>query len=478
MLIWACHNSVDRAGPVHEKSGVDSPNVLFITIDTLRADHLACYGYPRATSPFLDLLSRGGVTAVASVCTAPYTNPSHASMFTGKYPWEHGCRSNYHKLRERHQTLAEYFKSQNYQTAAFISGSPLRAKVCGLNQGFDIYDDEMSESVFDQRKILRALNQPKPPNTLRTAPGVTSPYARRNGKDTIAGAIQWLSTNPDPWFLWVHLYDVHGPYRPPQPLLSAFRNDIWTGSRSLENIQIPDYQKTPGADRQDFVSRYDACIYYSNGLIQKLVNQLIRVDALSKTLICVLSDHGESLGENNYGFDHGRYLYQSSLHIPMIFVWPDVLPQGRLLHGLVSETVLKQNIERMSSPATFERASIVQRLHRPVNSKLDPFFSKSILFSETKPKHPSESSYRLYGAMTKGFKYIYSEDPDQSELYNLSEDSLEQFNRNNDSQYHHLIRKLRSHIERQIFKNVSSSEDAELNSADKAALRALGYIED
>src|SRR5262245_47272891 len=183
-----------------------SPNVLLVTIDTLRADHLGCYG-AKTKTPTLDALAAEGVLFEKALSHVPLTLPSHASLFTGTYPIAHGIRDNgAFRLAETHRTLASLFRERGYRTGAFVASFPLDSRF-GLDQGFEVYDDVYGEGSWYDIKI-----------------------AERPADEVLKPAAAWIEgAEGRPFFAFVHLYDPHSPYEPPAPFSTRFASDLYTG---------------------------------------------------------------------------------------------------------------------------------------------------------------------------------------------------------------------------------------------------------
>src|SRR5687768_9603817 len=240
-------------------------NVLLITIDTLRADALGSYG-GRAATPALDRLAAEGVRFDFAHAHAVVTLPSHSSILTGQYPFQHGIRDNSgYRLGAKARTAATMLKGAGYATAAFVAAFPVHSRF-GLNQGFDAYDDRFGET--------RAPSDFEMPE--RPASAVV-PLARA-----------WIAAPPSrqPWFVWLHVFDPHAPYRPPPPF-----------------------------DTQYASRPYDGEVAATDAALAPLLDQ---VRASGKpTLVVVTSDHGEALGDHGEG-THGLFAYESTLRVPLI----------------------------------------------------------------------------------------------------------------------------------------------------------------
>jgi choline-sulfatase len=263
-------------------------NVLIVTIDTLRADRLGVYGAANVATPNMDRLAREGAWAPQADAHVPLTRPSHVSLFTGRYPAEHGIRDNVAPpLGADVPLLSERFQRAGFATAAFIASVVLE-KQSGLGRGFDRYFDQL-------------------------APGAD----RRPGDEVVAQAIDWIKGQPK-FFAWVHLYDPHAPYVPP-------------GRYATEYAGRP----------------YDGTVAWCDELVGRLVAALRQSGVLDNTLLIVTSDHGEALGE--HGEDvHGYFVYEATLRVPLIVRGPGVKP-GTRLGGVVRTIDLFPTIAEMAA---------------------------------------------------------------------------------------------------------------------------------
>jgi arylsulfatase A-like enzyme/Flp pilus assembly protein TadD len=249
-------------------------NVLIVTIDTLRADRIGVYGARNVATPAIDRLAREGAWVPNATVHAPLTRPSHASLFTGRYPAEHGLRDNVSPpLAGDVPLLAERFWKDGYATAAFVA-SVVLDRQSGLDRGFGLYSDAMP-------------------------PGAD----RKPGDAVVAEAVDWLK-GKSRFFAWVHLYDPHAPYVP------------------------------PGRYASEYAGRpYDGTVAWSDELVGRLVEALRASGTLDSTVVVVTSDHGESLGE--HGEDvHGYFVYEATLRVPLVMRGPGIKP-GTQIGGLV-----------------------------------------------------------------------------------------------------------------------------------------------
>ena len=259
------------------------PNVLLVTIDTLRADRVGAYGYAAAATPAMDALAARGVRFTTAIAHAPLTAPSHASILTGLLPPAHGVRDNgAFVLPKQPATLAEIFRAAGYRTAAFVSGFPLDHRY-GFARGFDTYDDRLQRGG-DARRAA---------------------YVERTAADANRPALAWIGAGGGPWFAWVHYFDPHAPYEPPADLRARFAASPYDG-------------EIAAADR-------------ALGGLLKAVEA-----SPARALVLVTSDHGESLGEHGEE-THGVFVYDSTLRVPLILAGPGV-SRGRV-SGVVARGI-------------------------------------------------------------------------------------------------------------------------------------------
>jgi len=271
-----------QTGSAAPASG-SAPSLVFVTIDTLRADHVGAYGYAPAETPSLDRLAQRGVLLEDAVVQVPQTRPSHVSIFTGRHPYEHGVRDNYSApLDARTPTLASLLRGRGYDTAAFIGAYPV-SRSSGLAHGFATFDDpfEATEGV-----------------------SVRDVRTERRGSEVVDRALAWLvRPRTSPFFLWVHLFDPHAPYEPPAPYGQRFA-------------------------RQP----YDGEVAYADAQLGRLLDALERAGRTADTLVVVTSDHGEGLGDHGED-EHLLFLYDSTLRVPLVLSWPGRLPAAARLRG-------------------------------------------------------------------------------------------------------------------------------------------------
>src|SRR5262249_28331086 len=261
------------AAPPVKSGAMQGANVLLVTIDTLRADHVGAYGSTAGLTPTLDRLAREGVPFEHAYAHVPLTLPSHTSPLTALYPTQHGGHDNGAFRPGDLPTLATALQSAKYRTAAFVGAFVLDARF-GLNRGFDTYDDRLAGSSADLEVVQRTAEQVLEP------------------------AFQWIQGNHQspitnqPFFAWVHLYDPHEPYAAPEPYRSRYTTDPYAGE-----------------------------VAYTDASLGSFLERLRANGHLSNTLVVVAADHGESLGDHGER-THGLFAYDATLRVPLVMWAP------------------------------------------------------------------------------------------------------------------------------------------------------------
>ncbi len=419
MLVVGCGS---RGSQSTVSAPQNRPNVLLVTIDTLRADHVGSYGYHDASTPTIDALARRGVRFETAVAHAPLTGPSHASILTGQTPLGHGFRNNSgFILAPEVKTIAQDFRNAGYHTGAFVSGFPLDRRF-GFDRGFETYDDHF----------------PKGNDRRRT------PYVERFADATTDVALRWLATaspretqQPAPWFLWVHYYDPHAPYEPPAADLAER------------------YRQSP----------YDGEIAFVDRQLGRLLQTLDGRGETSRTIVLVTADHGESLGEHGEG-THGIFLYDATLRVPWIMAGPQIAA------GRVSRTIAR-SIDVL--PTLVDYAGLPQR------SDVDGRSLRRAADGEQMSDAPAyaESLYPelelgwapLHAWRTAGFKFIKAPHP---ELYDLQSDPSEKTNRAGEQGPR--ASELSNQLEVALRHPTPSAPVQTVDAETAERLRALGYV--
>ncbi|MEZ5331067.1 MAG: sulfatase-like hydrolase/transferase [Thermoanaerobaculia bacterium] len=417
--------SCDRREPPETRLGSTSraarPDLVLVTIDTLRADHLPAWGYEAVDTPTLDALVREGVRFASAVSTVPFTLPAHSSILTGRYPPAHGVRENVgYVLRDDVPTLAETLSTAGYRTGGFVSSFVLDGR-WGVGRGFDRYFDDF-EAPAGERSNMAAV--------------------QRDGAETVAQAIAWLDglDRERPFFLWVHLYEPHDPYTPPEPYLSRY------------------------AGRP-----YDGEIAYADALLGRLVEALEARGLWKDTGLVVTGDHGEGLGDHGEAF-HGFFVYDSTVHVPLVLRLPADAQAGRVVDAPVSHVDLLPTFAELAGtvpPSGIDGGSLLP-LARGERQGSSPVYSESL--------YPLlHYGWAPLRALRDGsLKYIDAPEP---ELFDIAADPHERDN---------VVRSRRADLERlrngldslreRIESDAGSAAEADLDEETLARLQALGYL--
>jgi arylsulfatase A-like enzyme len=330
--------------------------VILISIDTLRADHLSAYGYRKILTPNIDSFAQQGTIFTAASSQIPLTLPSHTSLLTSTYPFENGIEENAEVVPAGAVTLASVLRSHGYRTAAFV-GSNILERGCGLDQGFEEYD-----SPFGGERV------------------------RRDGALVIRAANAWLGAHRDqPVFVFLHLFDLHTPYK-------------------LAPAKGTNEPETKG---------YDAELAYIDQLLGRFRQSLIDSGWWKKSLVVVVADHGESLGDHGE-LSHGYFIYQSTLHVPLIVHWPSDGHPERVTEpaGLIDVAPTILDALHFAVPPSFDGTSLLRNGAHPI-------FSESV-YARDSFRWAALRSLRL-----GQWKYI---EAPHAELFDLEKDPREQAN--------------------------------------------------
>lgn len=311
----------------------NAPNILVIVIDTLRADHLSSYGYPRHTSPTIDRLAKQGVVFENAISPSSWTQPAHASLLTGRYPHEHGADNA--RLDDRFPTIAEELQGLGYRTAAFSANFEVFNKIDGFGRGFIHFEDyyqsfrNFAVNSFYGRFVEYYL--------LHRLFNMPYRFDRRLAEDINRSALKWVDQDREhPFFVVLNYYDVHAPYIPPQPYRSMFSDKHEPGGRINTDWGMDQiYMGLTPNDIQDEIDSYDGAIAYIDNQIQALVTELDQRGLLDDTAIFILSDHGESFGEHDL-LEHHNSLYREIIRVPLIIWMSGVIPKRNRIETPVS----------------------------------------------------------------------------------------------------------------------------------------------
>lgn len=401
---------------VPSKSKID--HVILISIDTCRADHLGCYGYPQNTTPNIDAVAEEGFLFENAIVPVPLTLPSHSSMLTGKIPPCHKVRDNNdYRLGGSNLTMAEILRDSGFATAAIVGSFVLDSQF-GLDQGFDSYNDRFIE----------------------TFKGSDLMYNERKGGEVSNFAIEWLQENHDKnFFMFLHYFDPHAPYQPPQPFAEMFPGNPYAGE-----------------------------IAYADDCVGQVIKKLKELNIYDSTLLIITADHGEGLGEHGEA-THGFFLYNSTLKVPLIISIPGE-PKGKKVHNIVG------TIDILPTVCGLLHIPLPQNIQ---GRNLSPFITGADSFQQQKYYSESLLSTKwkispLFSLTTDKWKYIQAPKP---ELYNLENDPGEIVNSLDQQNSRARIMKdeLRTIFEENINKSKTDNR-LSLDEETRNRLQSLGYV--
>lgn len=396
-------------------------NIILITVDTLRADRLGCYGFTPDVTPAMDRMAASGVRFENCIAQTPLTLPSHTTILTGTLPIYHGVRDNGgFVVPPQLQTLAEAFKTAGYKTAAFVSAYVLDSK-WGLNQGFDYYFDRFDLGRFEK---------------------ISLGEVQRRAEETIDEALNWLEKNKSQkFFAWIHLYDPHTPYEPPEPFKSQFADRPYLGE-----------------------------IAYTDSQLARFWNFLEKEQLLNNLFLVLASDHGESLGEHGET-THGFFVYQEGIHVPLIFVTPFERFQGKTYSGVVTLADIMPSLLEMTGlpvPAEVQGQSLV-RYFSGRKKQVD-----NLVYSETFYPRYHYGWSELRSFQNNRYKLIIAPVP---ELYDLKVDPDEQKNLVYiEKKIYQELTRLAEDFEKKAGDSALEPDFASVDEETREKLAALGYL--
>jgi len=398
-------------------------NVVLISIDTLRADHVGCYGAPAGSTPNIDRLAARGVRFEHAYSAAPITTPSHATIFSGTYPPTHGVRSNGSAvLPADRPTIAEIFQGKGFETAAFLGAFPLDHQF-GFGRGFELYDDDIAKAGSSHSRF----------------------DAERRAETVVDHALGWYKrrNRSRPFFLFVHCYDPHRSYIPPEPYRSRYAKDPYRGE-----------------------------IAYTDDQVGRLIRSLEQDGRLDDTLFVLLSDHGEGLGEHGEA-THMLFVYDSTLRVPLIISGPGV-PKGKTLAEparLVD--ILPTLVHAVGAQVPIEVQGV--DLSPAWSAARTPLPSKRIFYAESMVPQVEFGWAPLESVRSGRWKYIHAP---KEELYDLEADPGESKNLFADQpEAASDMRRLLKRAERELAgSEVKADDTPPLDAEAIAKLQSLGYL--
>lgn len=455
LSLSSCGSKEDSAGTPN--AGI---NILLLSVDALRPDHMSAYGYRRQTTPAVDQLAARGVVFDQAFTYWPKTRGSFAAMFTSLHASQHGLTVRDRDLPDFNQTLAETLKDAGYRTVAAIDNGNLDGAL-GFAQGFDQYEQSWlkADNEIDRTEFLTQF------------------------------AVDFFKDESDsrPFFFWLHYVNPHAPYDPPQEHLEKFRGDgLIPRGPKLESVVgyhggINRNLVVEGEDHLgDYFDRYDAEIAYADQHIARVLEALESSKFKNTTLVVFTSDHGESLGEHDYYFDHGFNVFNPCLRIPLILYFPGIVPEGERRQSVVSSldifpTIL--DLARVSYPPGLEGSSVVPLLN----------LSKSEIREKLHFQNDHHQLALISGRL-KLIAYPRTEESDRRyELYDMFEDPGEVNDRFAEAES--TVEPLRAELERFRTRTVAwqqettrrrmgapAKTDDQLSEETLKNLEALGYV--
>jgi arylsulfatase A-like enzyme len=429
--------------PVAAAPVTHRPNVLLIVMDTARADRLSLYGGPRKTSPFLEELARTSTVYTRAISAAPWTLPSHASMFTGQFPAVHQATSEHRWLRPEFTTLAEILRDAGYATAGFSCNSVVGA-VTNLNQGFDQFYEVWKAAAESSDPEAGLWVVPVQEEFQRTDP------SRDKGARLTNQLVEsWLDQHGDedpkrPFFVFINYIEPHLPYLPPRdyrerflqepllPVVRQLRGDEWlpTAFRLMGRKE----SLSPDACRQLF-ALYDAALCYLDQCLRELIGRLVARNLLDDTLVIIVSDHGENIGEHGGLLDHCLSVHQTLLRVPLLVRYPPRFQAGLQYDGLVSTvSIFPTVLDVVGAAAPAVMPCAVGRLPEKagelglefaVSEYELPVFDLSQLASESGGADITPFAVRQRAIQSRDWKIIARSDG-RSSLYDLTRDPGEE----------------------------------------------------
>jgi arylsulfatase A-like enzyme/Tfp pilus assembly protein PilF len=407
LSLWAAAPSVNK------EPGPGRWNVLLITIDTLRPDRLGCYGNVRVKTPVIDGLAQRGALFSRGFAHTPETLPSHTNILLGTTPLVHGVHDNQNFIvAEEFLTLAEHLKRYGYATGAFVGAFPLDSRF-GLTQGFDVYDDNYGTSGSQEFS-----------------------YVERKAEVVVDKALGWLDSQKSPWFLWIHCFDPHQRYDPPEPFKTEYKDRL-----------------------------YDGEVAYVDHSLGRLLDDLKHKGLDDRTLIVFTGDHGESLGQHGES-THGYFAYNSTLWVPLIIDLPGIKPAK--IDAFVSHIDI--------FPTVCEALEIERPAHLQGLSLLPAMKGKKLpereLYFESLYPYYNRGWAPLRGFIKNSIKFMDSPIP---ELYDLGEDFDETKNLADSSP----LEKYRALFAAMMKTQASAGSSSARQKADRQTqekLKSLGYV--
>ena len=435
------------------------PNVVLVSIDTLRADAVGAYGGPVAT-PALDRLASEGALFEQAIAPASQTTPSHATLFTGREVLHHGALRNGVPLAATAETLAEVFQRSGYATGAFASSFVLDPRF-GWAQGFEHYDAEF----------------PRGGETLRARSGQWRQYEfdgfDRRAAATNERALPWLESVAEPFFLFVHYFDPHAPYAAPASRIARVPADF---ARAAASERIDELRETlPGLRREELalaLRSYQAEVLEVDAAIARLLAALADRGLDDRTLVVVTADHGEGLGQHGT-LDHAPNIYEEQLRVPLLIRWPDRVPAGLRIREPIGLVDLAPTIAAAAALAFDDPPdgqSLLEALQTGNVSESRPIFGRRRHYPRPYQGHRGT----LFFVRDGSWKLIRATESDD-ELYDLAADPAER--RDLLAARPEVAKRLDALLDTSLARHPDRVLELEPSEAVRRGLEALGYVE-
>ena len=450
IAVWASTSQPDTKG---------RPNIVLISIDTLRPDHLGCYGYTRNTSPSINKFAKESIRFTNCITPRTITSPAVTSILTGLYPQTHGVRRLCVPLNPKFATVVEYLKNAGYRTCGITCNRVLRRQLARLDSGFDMWDEDC------------------PHRGTKFGFPTYQKYAEDGNKV----AYKWLEKNydkPEPFFLWIHYFEPHGPYNPPHVFQEYTHTPLLIPAH-----EIPEYQRleeitTDMVDVNKYIVEYDKEIRYTDHYVGELIDRLKEMGVYENSLVIVTADHGESLTEHEFYINHGGYTYEACAKVPLLIKLPDYVPNK----SEKDDTVIEGQVSLIDLvPTMLDMAGVYQRSYLDGTSIIPVIEGMA---TQTHEQIFIEKLNLMKAVRTNDWKYIMvrADGPIKAgqELYHISEDPLEAKNlfdpRN--PEYSRIVNNLRIALKewQRDFRKLQKLSEVKFDEASRAELRSLGYL--
>ena len=396
------------------------PDVLLVVLDTVRASSLSLYGYAKPTSPGLERLAKQALTFRRAIAPASWTLPSHASMFTGRWPHELST-GPWSALDTTYPTLAEYLRDRGYLTAGFVANREYCSYEFGLSRGFVHYEDYRTtpgQALLYTSAGQTAMQRSELVQSLRTYDN----FGRKSAEQLTEDFLRWRArqTGDRPVFAFLNYWDAHDPYTPPRAYAARFAPPGTHGGAPPTEVPPPD-------ELAGLQGHYDAGIAYADAQVGVLTDELARRGALENTILMVLSDHGEHFGEHGLML-HGGSLYTQEIHVPFLLAYPGVVPVAAEHSAAVSLRNLPATVVDLvglRKDAPFPGQSL--RATWETATYTDPVISEADRVGHLTEQYPAAKG-KLESLVQDDFHYIRREFDGSEEIYNLADDPAEAHN--------------------------------------------------